>query len=256
MKSSNVPSKSHYCSYLRVSTGRQGESGLGMDAQRASVGAYIASIGGDLLQEYVEVESGKLNTRPILREALAHCRRIGAILVIAKLDRLARNVAFVSSLMESKTDFVAVDAPFANRLMIHIMAAFAEHEREQIAARTKAALAAAKARGVQLGAHGKILALARKTEATNFAEHLRLIVEPLRGQTFQAISDHLNGLGCPTREGASWTPTTVRRVLMRLGLHPAPGGPSMPLPAPHTALPLLAHLHQPSGDQTATCCSR
>jgi DNA invertase Pin-like site-specific DNA recombinase len=241
---------------LRVSTTRQGESGLGLEAQRVAVANYVASVGGEVVEEYVEVESGKLSSRPVLQAALAKCRRTGATLVIAKLDRLARNVAFVSSLMESRTEFVACDLPFANRLMIHIMAAFAEHEREQIAARTKAALAAAKARGVQLGTHGKVLAVARKAEATKFAQELRLILEPLRGHTLQAISDQLNSLGCPTRGGVKWTPTTVRRVLMRLGLHPASRGPSTPVPALHTPLPIPPNLHHSSGNQTAPCSSQ
>jgi DNA invertase Pin-like site-specific DNA recombinase len=220
------PHMGNYISYLRVSTTRQGESGLGLEAQRDSVAGYVAASGGVLVREYLEVESGKLRDRPILHEALGHCRREKAVLVIAKLDRLARNVAFVSSLMEAKTEFVAVDAPFANRLMVHIMAAFAEHERDQIAMRTRAALAAAKARGVKLGVNGARLAIQRKAEAAIHAESLRSQVGRLTepGLTLQAVADRLNEAGIPTREGACWAPTTVRRLLIRLDLHPGHSG--------------------------------
>ena len=210
-----------FISYLRVSTTRQGESGLGLEAQREAVARHVASTGGSLTREYLEVESGKLCDRPILHQALSHCRREKAVLVIAKLDRLARNVAFVSSLMEAKTEFVACDAPYANRLMVHIMAAFTEHERDQIAQRTRAALAAAKARGVKLGVNGARLAAVRKNEAAAFAETLRSVVTAMAGSgtTLQVIADQMNALGVPTREGAAWAPTTVRRLLIRLGLY-------------------------------------
>lgn len=134
----------------RASTARQGQSGLGLDAQRTAVVGFIAGR-GNLLAEFTEVESGRKNDRPQLSAALDLCRRKRAVLVIAKLDRLARNVAFVARLMESGVEFVAVDNSHANKLMLHMLAAFAEHERDQISARTVAALAAAKARGVRLG---------------------------------------------------------------------------------------------------------
>src|SRR3954451_12613838 len=140
-----------FVAYYRVSTDRQGRSGLGLDAQRAAVADYLNGGNWQLVAEFTEVESGRKNDRPELAKALTACRRIGAPLVIAKLDRLARNVAFVSNLMESGVEFTAVDFPTANRLTIHILAAVAEHEREMISARTKAALAAAKARGTKLG---------------------------------------------------------------------------------------------------------
>src|SRR6478672_8252942 len=137
--------------YLRVSTKGQGESGLGIEAQRAAVEAHAKSQGATVAAWYTEVESGKRSDRPELGKALAHARRSKATLVVAKLDRLARNVAFLSALMESKVAFLACDNPYANDLTLHILAAVAEAEVKAISARTKAALAAAKARGTKLG---------------------------------------------------------------------------------------------------------
>src|SRR5262245_9850761 len=140
-----------FIAYYRVSTKRQGKSGLGLEAQRDAVQRHVAACGGKLIAEYTEVESGKLKDRPQLAAALSHARGKGATLVIAKLDRLARNVAFTSALMESGADFVCCDVPHANRLTIHILAAVAEDEATRISQRTTAALAAARRRGVKLG---------------------------------------------------------------------------------------------------------
>jgi DNA invertase Pin-like site-specific DNA recombinase len=140
-----------FVAYYRVSTDRQGKSGLGLEAQREAVQSYLNGGSWTLAAEVTEVESGRRNDRPELDRALGLCRLYGATLIVAKLDRLARNVAFTSKLMESDVDFVAADFPQANRLTIHILAAVAEHEAAMIFARTKAALAAAKVRGVQLG---------------------------------------------------------------------------------------------------------
>src|SRR5271170_1318580 len=162
-----------FVSYLRVSTVRQGISGLGLEAQRESVASYLKGGHWSLVREVVEIESGKRNDRPAIAEALRLCRLHGATLVIAKLDRLARNVHFVSSLMESGVEFVAVDFPQANRLTIHILAAVAEHEAKAISERTKAALAAAKARGVKLGGQrgslDRMSRMARKGNAASAA---------------------------------------------------------------------------------------
>lgn len=196
-------------------------SGLGLDAQREAVGSYLAGNTGELLEEFIEVESGAKSTRPILDDALALCRREKAVLVIAKLDRLARSVAFISQLMETRVEFVACDAPYANRLMLHILSAFAEHEREQISVRTKAALAAAKARGVKLGVNGSVLARQNKKAADEFAEGHRMHFESLfssRDRTYSSAAMELNRLGIPTRDGARWTATQVSRVVKRLGL--------------------------------------
>src|SRR5713226_5817525 len=137
--------------YLRVSTKGQGESGLGIEAQKAAVETYAKQNGATLIVCYLEVESGKLADRPELAKALSHAKRSKATLVVAKMDRLARNVAFLSALMEAKVDFIAVDNPAANKLTLHILAAVAEAEAEAISTRTKAALAAYKARGGKLG---------------------------------------------------------------------------------------------------------
>src|SRR4051794_3633087 len=140
-----------FVAYYRVSTDRQGRSGLGLDAQRSAVADYLNGGSWTLAAEFTEVESGRKNDRPQLAKALVACRRIGATLVIAKLDRPARNVAFVSNLMESGVEFTAADFPTANRLTIHILAGVPEPEAAMPSTRTKAALAAAKARGMKLG---------------------------------------------------------------------------------------------------------
>jgi DNA invertase Pin-like site-specific DNA recombinase len=210
-----------YVSYLRVSTQRQGQSGLGIEAQRTAVEQYIKNTGGKLIDEHIEVESGSRRSRPILLQSIAQAKKVGAILVIAKLDRLARNVAFVSALIEAGVEFVAVDFPAANKLLIHIMAAVAEHERLLISERTKAALAVAKSRGVRLGANGERLAQKHKAAATDFAVTLREpVLHALRGgaRTLQGIADRLNCADHRTREGARWSPAGVQRLLLRLDL--------------------------------------
>lgn len=140
-----------FVAYFRVSTDRQGKSGLGLEAQRQAVTDYLNGGRWAFVGEFTEIESGKRNDRPQLAAALAACKKLKAKLVIAKLDRLGRNLAFIATLMESGVEFVAVDNPHANKLTVHILAAVAQHEREMISERTKAALAAAKRRGKRLG---------------------------------------------------------------------------------------------------------
>ncbi len=140
-----------FVAYYRVSTDKQGQSGLGLDAQRAAVELHARLVGAEVIAEFQDVESGRKDDRTGLADALALCRTKRATLLIAKLDRLARSVAFISNLMESGVDFLAADMPTVNRLTIHVLAAVAEHEREMISQRTKAALAAAKVRGTRLG---------------------------------------------------------------------------------------------------------
>lgn len=215
-----------FVSYLRVSTGRQGKSGLGLDAQREAVAAFLN--GGDwrLAAEVVEIESGKRSDRPKLAEALRLCRLHHATLVIAKLDRLARNVAFVSGLMESGVDFVACDFPQANRLTVHILAAVAEHEARAISERTKAALAQAKRRGKQLGGwrggsisaetRAKGQAAIRARIGARSADLGPVLAEIRAGgaTTLRAIAAELTARGIPTaRGGEHWSPAQVSRAL-------------------------------------------
>lgn len=208
--------------YLRVSTQRQGASGLGLEAQRSAVAAYLS--GGDktALEELVEVETGKgsnaLEKRPQLRLALERCRKTGATLLIAKLDRLARNVHFISGLMESRVRFVALDMPEANDLTIHIMAAFAEHEAKRISERTRDALAAAKARGVVLGATGpvnlKAHAEQRQQAALAFRARLQPVLSGLasQGLSLRAMVVRLNELNIQTPGGGRWSYAQLQRV--------------------------------------------
>ena len=140
-----------FVAYLRVSTSRQAQSGLGLDAQRAAVESYVDQVGGDLAATYIEVESGASSERIELKKAIRVCRASKSMLVVAKLDRLARNVNFISALMESGIEFIAADMPGANRLTIHLISAIAEYEREIISKRTTEALSRAKAKGIRLG---------------------------------------------------------------------------------------------------------
>lgn len=210
---------SRFVSYIRVSTIQQGESGLGLEAQRQAVADHLKIVSGELISEFVEIESGKRNDRPRLKEAINACEREKAVLIIAKLDRLARNVAFISALMETGVTFLAVDNPHANKLMIHMLAAFAEHERDQIRARTKAALAAAKARGVVLGWYGReILSKRNRDDAIARARNLSPVVQELRrqGLTTVQVADELNRRNIPTARGCRWHPATVHYLLKRV----------------------------------------
>jgi DNA invertase Pin-like site-specific DNA recombinase len=207
-----------FVAYYRVSTERQGRSGLGLEAQREAVLRHVASHDGALTAEYCEVESGKRNERPQLSAAIAAAKKAKATLIIAKLDRLARNVHFVSGLMESGIDFVAADNPHANKLLIHLLAAFAEHEREQISQRTKDALAAAKARGIRLGRNGADrLAPAYRAEAVERARQLAPILTELKsaGLSARQIAAELTARRIATPTAARWHAQTVIRMLNR-----------------------------------------
>ena len=210
---------SGFIAYYRVSTEKQGQSGLGLEAQREIVHQFVLSTGGKLIEEYVEVESGKRCDRPELTKALAVCKKTKATLLIAKLDRLARNVHFISGLMESGVEFVAADNPHANRLMVHLLAAFAEHERDMISKRTKEALAAAKARGIELGRNGHVLARENRERALAFSVSMRGVVEEIQNegnQTLASIATELNDRGVPTPHGAKWYPASVKRLLSHM----------------------------------------
>jgi DNA invertase Pin-like site-specific DNA recombinase len=209
----------NYIAYYRVSTERQGISGLGLDAQREAVHRYIAP---ELLTaEYTEVESGKRHdNRPQLLAALAECKKRKATLVIAKLDRLGRNVAFISALMEAGVEFVCCDNPHATPLMIHMLAAFAQHERLLISERTKAAMAQAKLRGTVFG--NPNLHLARAASAASnrtpaSAPVLALMQEArAAGATLRQVAAKLNSLGLRTTRGSVWYAATVATELGRL----------------------------------------
>ncbi len=225
----------HYISYLRISTQKQGHSGLGLEAQRKAVGLYVKDP-ELILKEYIEVESGKDNLRVELHKAIAHAKATGATLLIAKLDRLSRNVAFIFTLKEAGVEFVCADMPEANTLTIGIFAVLAQHERELISSRTKAALqekATQLARvGAKLGTPANLTVEARKKGvevlkakarvAKENVQALELIylyraVKNSRGKplTFQAIADRLNSKGFKTGRGKDYSASWVRQLLCR-----------------------------------------
>jgi DNA invertase Pin-like site-specific DNA recombinase len=218
--------------YIRVSTDKQGQSGLGQEAQEAAIQAHVAQTGCQLLAIYTEVESGKRSDRPELARAMAHAKRSKAKLVIAKLDRLTRNVHFLSGLMEAGVDFVACDNPHANRLTVHILAAVAEAEARMISDRTIAALAAYKARGGTLGGqreNTRPLTLAdrrkgaakagrvAKAHADDAYSDLVPWLREMRdaGMSLRAIAEKLTQEGHTTRTGKLWNQVQVKRVLER-----------------------------------------
>ena len=218
--------------YLRVSTKGQGESGLGLEAQQTAIESYARQHNAKIAALYTEVESGKLADRPELAKALAHAKRSKGTLVCAKLDRLARNVEFLARVLNAGTDFVACDNPAANRLTLHILAAVAEAEAKSISERTKAALAAYKARGGKLGAElpqcrnltpdavakgRQRSAESRGRAAVEAYADLHPIMQQWRteGETLDAIATRLNAEGHTTRHGKPWNPVQVARVLQR-----------------------------------------
>jgi DNA invertase Pin-like site-specific DNA recombinase len=223
-----------FVAYYRVSTGKQMRSGLGLEAQKQAVANYLNGGRWKLVGEFTEQESGKRSDRPELAKALALCRIRKATLVIAKLDRLARNVHFVSGLMESNVDFVAVDFPTANRLTIHILAAVAEHEAQMISERTRAALQAAKARGVVLGrpnsdiaayakrgAAASVLARQRNAQKRTDDRNAQLdliradfqLIQKAGNTSLRQIAAALNDKHIPAPGGGRWHPNSVRRVM-------------------------------------------
>jgi DNA invertase Pin-like site-specific DNA recombinase len=224
-----TPKVSKYISYIRVSSKQQGKSGLGLEAQQESVAGHLSRHPGKLVAEFREIESGtrKGNHRPQLAAALQACRVHGATLIIAKLDRLARNVNFISNLMESKVDFIAVDFPEANRLTVHILASVAEHEAEMISTRTKLALAAAKRRGTVLGGDrgncqaifrkgNKASAKVRSEDAQRRAADLVPVIADIRSHgavSLRDIAAGLNERGITTARGGEWSAVQVSRVL-------------------------------------------
>jgi DNA invertase Pin-like site-specific DNA recombinase len=214
-----------FVAYYRVSTAKQGRSGLGLDAQREAVRGYLNGGNWSLPGEHTEVESGKVDDRPELTKALHTCRLTGATLVIAKLDRLSRDAHFLLGLEKAGVEFVAVDMPNANRLTVRLMAVIAQEEREMIASRTKAALAAAKARGVALGGWrgGPIVdhwagTQALQDRAGAFAGAVGPLVAEMhgRGLSLRKIAAELVAQGIRTSRGGAWSADAVRQVLIRV----------------------------------------
>jgi DNA invertase Pin-like site-specific DNA recombinase len=223
-------SKQRFVAYLRVSTQQQGRSGLGLEAQRHAIEAFVAHRGAEVLKSFTEVESGKLNERPMLAEALHLCRVTGSTLVIAKLDRLSRNASFLLALRDSGVRFIAADMPEANELTIGIMALVAQQEREAISRRTKEALAAAKARGLRLGNPNGAAALLRAqtgnaaslkaigARADQHAARLVPVLATLALEGVRSLGDIANALNersMLTPRGGRWHKSSVRNLLNR-----------------------------------------
>jgi DNA invertase Pin-like site-specific DNA recombinase len=240
-----TPARPKFVIYFRVSTQKQGRSGLGLEAQQAAVEQYLAAHNGHVVDTFKETESGKRADRPYLAQALLRCRQTKATLLVAKLERLSRNVAFLMTLRDAGVKFQALDIPEANTLTLTVMAAMAQHEREMIAKRTREALAARKARGLPLGtpavrearerdgrppvslarfqaaqptaSAAGIAANAARADAQ--AQDIAPMIEEARrtgAVSLRAIAAHLNEAGATTARGSTWTAAAVQRVLRRL----------------------------------------
>jgi DNA invertase Pin-like site-specific DNA recombinase len=213
-----TPQNDRYIAYYRVSTDRQGRSGLGLEAQQKAVLDFL-SAGGELVEEYTEIESGKKNDRPELAKAILACKKKKATLVVARLDRLSRSVHFISGLMEQQVPFKSTEFPDANGFTLHIHAAVAEQERLLISERTKAGLERAKARGIKLGTHGKVLAKRNRERADEQAKALEPVLRELRKagkHTVRSIADALNERQVPSPRGGNWHAQSVANLLKRI----------------------------------------
>jgi DNA invertase Pin-like site-specific DNA recombinase len=223
MPKAGRPHSGKWVAYYRVSTERQGDSGLGLDAQRKLVADYLNGGNWTLSAEFTEVESGKRSDRPQLAAALAMAKRLRAKLIVAKLDRLSRNVSFISALMDSGVEFIAADMPFANKMTLQVLAVFAEHERDVISARTKQALAAAKERGVQLGGPKRLEAsalgvAANKANAERFSANVLPIIREIQASgvtTLRGVARALNARGVQSARGAPWSVEAVSNIIKR-----------------------------------------
>ncbi|NVO85433.1 recombinase family protein [Hymenobacter terrestris] len=214
---------SRYVAYFRVSTARQGQSGLGLEAQQAAVLRFLPAE-AVRVADFVEVESGRKSARPQLAAAIALAQREGAVLLVAKLDRLARSVAFLATLMESRVRFQAVDLPAADEFTLHILAAVAQKEAAAISSRTRDALAAKKARGFALGTPANLTAAARAKGLAARQANARANVHNRQaaqlatllqatGKSLRAIAEQLNQSGYSTRRGKAFHPMGVQRLL-------------------------------------------
>lgn len=216
-----------YVAYYRVSTQKQGKSGLGLEAQKKMVTDFVAINGGEIVAEYTEIESGKHDSRPELMSAMKHASLVGGRLLVGKLDRLSRDLHFITSLQKSRVDFVVSDLPGCDSFTINIYGSLAQREREMIASRTKAGLAAAKARGVKLGTNNLKPELVkdasakgvqvRQQNADDFAARVKPTIEALiaQGKSLRGVAAELDKLGVKTARGGVWTPTAVKNVLAR-----------------------------------------
>jgi DNA invertase Pin-like site-specific DNA recombinase len=225
----SIEKRKKYVGYFRVSSQKQGESGLGLEAQKQAVLAFVRD--NELLNEFVEIETGtKKKDRPQLRAALQLCKKENAILVIAKLDRLSRNVAFIANLLEMDVEFIALDMPVANRLTVHILAAVAEHEASIISSRTSSALHVLKRNGAKLGNPENLDEKARKLgpianrnialnhSANISATALAKILRYEKGMPLQKVADELNSAKLFTRNGKYQTACSIRNLLNRAEL--------------------------------------
>lgn len=223
-----TPSRPKYVAYFRVSTERQGRSGLGLEAQQAAVQQYLEANHGALVATFTEVESGKVNDRPQLQAALVRCRQTRATLVVAKLDRLSRDAGFLLTLRNGDVKFQALDIPEANTLTIGVMAVLAQHEREIISQRTKAALAARRARGLPLGTPRDMSAYAvkagqlgnavKRERSVRHAREVLPVIKEARSAgnvSLRQIAAYLNDRQITTPRGAAWTANAVRLAVMR-----------------------------------------
>lgn len=216
-----------YVAYYRVSTQKQGKSGLGLEAQKKMVTDFVAINGGEIVAEYTEIESGKHDSRPELMNAMKHASLVGGRLLVGKLDRLSRDLHFITSLQKSRVDFVVSDLPGCDSFTINIYGSLAQREREMIASRTKAGLAAAKARGVKLGTNNLKPELVkdasakgvqvRQQNADDFAARVKPTIEALiaQGKSLRGVAAELDKLGVKTARGGVWTPTAVKNALAR-----------------------------------------
>lgn len=216
-----------YVAYYRVSTQKQGKSGLGLDAQRKMVADFVTCNGGELVDEFTEIESGKVDDRPELLAAMKRADLIGGRLLVAKLDRLSRDLHFLTSLQKSRVDFAICDLPGCDSFTIHLYGALAQKERELISARTKAGLEAAKARGKKLGTNNLRSELIReasakgvnvlKEEADTFSAKVAPTILALQaqGNSLRAIAGELERLGVKTARGGQWTAAAVKNVIER-----------------------------------------
>jgi hypothetical protein len=207
----------NFIAYYRVSTKKQGKSGLGLDSQKEIIQNYLKD-GDQLIAEFTEIESGRKDTRVELSNAINLAKRNNATLLIAKLDRFSRRVSFIASMMESGIKFVVAELPSASDFQLHIHAAIAQEERRLISERTKSALAQAKKRGVELGKNGKILSLQNHETKMKFVKTIVQTNESLLSskKSYSEIARELNQIGLPTFKNKRWYPSTVRNYVLSI----------------------------------------